>query len=287
VSGAQGVQALNFIDEKMNTQQLNGSITTSITTQNNRWQTDPFLLNPYSTPPLNALYTGPAPSVADDDKIFIKSVKSELRIVSLTNVAQRVKVFYYLAVKTSSVSITNLFSDVVVAGAFLQASSASAPSTIAGTTCTPGSYTNADLGVVPHQYRNFRKYFKLVHGDQFMLQPGDQISKPVDIVVNKMVSKEEASKASASYIPGLTLCTLVIVDAGLVGLETTLDSGVTRCAPGAAKIGYVVNDKYHFSALPVNRYDIHRLELGYNQVDTTDVRKIVDSEDKGVTQEVE
>lgn len=286
VSGSQGTQAHNFIDEKMNVAQLSGTTSTSFANQSNRWITDPFALNPYSAPITNSIYPSGGSAPAADDKLYIKSVSTEVRIVSLTNIAQRVKVFHYLCIKTPDSSIGGMFLDAVNSGAYLQTTSASGPNSNATNLCVAGAASMFDIGQVPHQYYTFRKFFKLIESDQFMLQPGDQISKHVKFMVNKMVTREQVT-STLQYVPGISVCTLVIIDAGLVGLEATLDAGTTRCAPGASKVGYVVNDIYNFAALPVNRYNIHRLEIGYNQNDGTDVRKIVNAEDAGVSQEVE
>lgn len=286
VSGSQGTQAHNFIDEKMNVAQLSGTTSTVFANQSNRWITDPFALNPYSAPIANSIYPSGGSAPAADDKLYIKSVSTEVRIVSLTNIAQRVKVFHYLCIKTPDSSIGGMFLDAVNSGAYLQTTSASGPNSNASTLCVAGAASISDIGQVPHQYYTFRKFFKLIESDQFMLQPGDQISKHVKFMVNKMVTREQVT-STLLYVPGISVCTLVITDAGLVGLEATLDAGTSRCAPGASKVGYVVNDIYNFAALPVNRYNIHRLEIGYNQNDATDVRKIVNAEDAGVAQEVE
>lgn len=287
----QGRQINSFGGCKLTKDQLNGNTSTNINNQDTQFATDPFLLNPYSTGPTNSIYTGPAPAVSSNDTIYIKTIESQFRIVSLNNIPQRVKFFVYLNKRTSSTGngdLNQVWADAISGNNYLQASSAAGPATIADTVIVPGTLNRTDIGVVPHSYSHFRKYFKLLHSDQFVLQPGDQMTKKIKYVVNKVISKKVIEMLSDDlYVPGYSIIPYFIVDAGLVGLETALDAGTVRCAPGSCKVGYLNQDRYTFGALPATRWTINRLEIGYNQVDTTSIRKIVDAEDSGVVQEVE
>lgn len=288
VEGGQGVQLVTTGNHMMNKNQLNGSTLTTLSSFTAYWETDPFQLNPYSTAPNNAIYTSVPAAVVADDKLCIKSVEHETRIVSLCTVPQRVKIFYYLCKKDGDNIPTTTWSEAVTAGSYLQPTAVSAPVNIAATTATPGYTTTSVIGQVPHKWATFRKFWKLVHSDQFMLQGGDQITVPVKIKVNKVITKQMLSSMNSTdnYISGLTIIPVVIVDAGLTGISTAVTTDAATCAPGYARIGMLCTEKYKFSAMPVNRFTIERSELGYirNDVTAGEVFKIINDVDTAVAE---
>lgn len=288
LEGNQGVQLVNSANYIMNKNQLNGVTQSTISSFVSSWATDPFQLNPYSNAPNNSIYAAVPTAVVADDKLCIKSVEQIIRIVSLCTVPQRVKIFYYLCKKDGDNSPLSIWSEAITASAYLQAAAASGPTNTTGTSVTPGYTSSTVVGQVPHKWATFRKFWKLVHSDQFMLQGGDQMNVPVKINVNKVVTKQMLASMSTSdtFISGLTIVPVIIVDAGLTGVSNSVTTDASTCAPGYARIGILSTEKYQFSAMPVNRFTIERSELGYirNDVTTGDVFKLINDVDTAVAE---
>jgi len=288
LEGAQGVQLVNTGNYMLTKTQLGGTTTGSLSNFVTSWATDPFQLNPYSTAPNNAIYTGVPAAVVADDKLCIKSIKHILRIVSLCTVPQRVKVLYFLCKKDGDATPSTIWSEAISASAYLQASQASGPTNSGSSAFTAGYTSSNVVGEVPHKWPTFRKFWKLVHSDQFMLQGGDQMSVPVNIEVNKVITKQMLSSMTTSdvYISGLSIIPMIIVDAGLTGISSSVTTDANTCAPGYARIGVLATEKYTFGAMPVNRFTIERNELGYVRQDVTvgEVFKIINDVDTAVAE---
>ncbi|UJO02141.1 ORF2 [Ninurtavirus momolo] len=336
-ASTEGRQATGFVSELLNFNQLNASTTTDLRFFDTQWATDPFQLNPYSTAPNNAIYTAVPPAVVASDKLYIRSIDHELRFVSMTNIAQRVKVYYstapnnaiYTAVPPAVVasdklyirsidhelrfvSMTNIAQRVKVyymlcnmntdkdvstiwgdclakTEGYLQTVNTTLISIAAlGGVTSAGSEFTSDVGETPFKSTGFRKFFKLLHKDQFILQPGDQQQINMKFHINKMIVKQQLADMDAStrLIRGFTIIPYVIVDGALVGIAT-VGGTATQIGPGAPKVGMLARDNYHFAALPVNRFTIQRAEVGYLRNDTVDDQKTIDDTDKVVLQTLE
>lgn len=249
------------------------------------WATDPFLLNPYSTPAVNAIYSlGAPPAVADADTIFINSITTTFRFVSLENIAQRVKVFWLLCKKTNNVSPPTLWANHLNGGdeGYMQPVNATGPTSIAaGGVIIPGMAQTSNPGIEPQQNPGFRKMWKLLHKDQFMLQPGENMSLERKLIYNKRVLRRMLTDIGTNqYVAGLTVFPIIIVDGALTGVGTVGSGGVASyVSPGATKVGILQQDVVSLSAMTANRYTIKRVETGYYMNDSTDIVHAVNDVD--------
>jgi len=281
-SKSQGQQALAQLGVLFNRNQLSGTTSTLRADFADKWATDPFLLNPYSTPPNNAIYSAAAPGVASNDKIFIKYADHEMRFVSMETVAQRVKVMYFLCKKNTNRSITSLWQTILTSESYLQTTQAYA-SFIAIASITPGFTDVNQIGETPNTLKGFRNFFKLIDEDQFILQPGDQIQINRKFHFNKYVLKDTMTSMNTGdlYMPGISVVPMVFIDGALVGISIDVGtSAASEVAPAATRVGILQKDKYVFAAVPVNRFVIKRVETGYLRDDTTQFQKHIDDTDQ-------
>lgn len=280
LGNVQGRQAVSVGMEIFTKDQL-GGVTTNVLGSTSQWDTDPFLLNPYSTAPQNSIYPNTPNEVVATDKLFIKNVKSHLRIVSMESIPQRVKVYWILNKRNTNLSATTIWSTSIANNAgYLQTGSV-APSTLATSTFTSGYAHNYDIGQTPFGCPDFRKFFKLLDKDQFILQPGDEITVSRTFIMNKMYYKNTILTMSTEdrYVPGYTITPVIVVDGSLVGIASNLGTEAGRVAPGATKVGVFSSDHITFAATPASRFNIVRNEPAYTAGDTTDTLKHLNDTD--------
>lgn len=277
IKQVEGRQGIGQGMEIFNLNQCLG-VTSNAVNNAGAWGTDPFQLNPYSVAPTTAIYPGIA-GVASEDKIFIKDVDHCLRIVSMTTIPQKIKIYWMLCKKNTTTSVAQLWTN-LLDDTSLGQGAATAPTTLAGPlTFQPGKGFTNDLGRTPYQVPAFKKFWKLLSRDQMILQPGDEISVKRKFVYNRMLQKGMLEEVSGLYVPGYTVLPFVIVEGSLVGISTALGVEATQVAPGSCKVGIFSKDTINFKATPVNRYSIERNEPAFIRNDTTDVLKQVDDTD--------
>lgn len=281
-SGAQGRQITRQGMELFNINQCLG-VTSNAINNSGAWGTDPFTLNPYSTAPANAIYPGIA-GVANEDKIFIKDVYHHLRISAMATIPMKVKVMWFLNKKDNGGSLTGLWSSLLDGTALGQGNNL-APTSLAGPlTFTPGKAFTNDIGRTPMQVPAFKKFWKLISSDQFVLQPGDEVSIKRKFIYNKLLQKSLLQELVGFYVPGYTIVPLILVEGSLVGISESVGVESTQCAPGSCKIGIFTKDVINFNATPINRYSIERNEPAFIRNDITDVLKQIDDTDQVVAE---
>jgi len=267
---------------QMTRNQLTGAVLAAdISEFGSRFQTSPFELNPYSTAPNNDIYTNVPGAVVAADKIYIRSVKSELKFVSMCPIAQKVQVYFYLCQKDHDDNPVNAWNDILTTTKFLQPASGVGPVTYAGIQpLTLGGLLIDYPGSQPPARMSQR--WKVLHKDQFMLQPGDNLSLTRTFIINRMMNKDFLSEHTQNFMRGVTICSMVVTEGAIVGLGDTNSfpaTNVDKVTNGRTKLGYVHTDTYQFAALPVNRFDITRAEIGFIQNNTTNITSIIDADD--------
>jgi len=251
------------------------------------WGTDPFELNPYSTAPANAIYTATPLAVIAGDKLCIKYFTTKIHMVSLSPIAQRVQIYWYLCKQSSDDAPSAAWTDLDTELKYLQPTQGVGPATTAATTATLGFPVATNPDNKPPRRMHTR--WKELHKDQFMLQPGDNIHVARKFIYNRVITKSNLADMIGTYQKGWTITPMIIVQGAIVGLgtdgETYPPTNIDRVTYGKCKVGYVQTNEITFGALNANRFDIKRMEMGYVANNSTNATAIVDADDEEIKAE--
>lgn len=266
----------------LTTSQLYGLTNNFISNWKTTWATDPFLLNPYSAPATNSIYTLSLGDTASNDKYFIKDTVQTLSFVSLQPTACRVEVYWLICNTNTDRGPQSAWIDQLNSLRYAQPTLGEGAHTTAGITATGIGYGSvANPRTSPP--KGFYHYYKLLLKDQFMLQPGDNQSMKRTFVMNLMIQKDQIGDSQTTYLKGITICPLVVVNGALVGLgndgESFPPADIDRVTYGRIKVGFMHSCKVNFAALPVNRYEITRKEIGYVDGNSNNATAIIDADD--------
>lgn len=266
--------------------QLYGNTNTAISNYKEYWATNPFDLNPYSTPVYNSIYTQALGATAENDKYFIKDTVQTLQFVSLQPTACRVEVYWLLCNSSTDHPPQTCWIDEVNSQRYAQPALAEGAHTTAGgapTATGAGSVSNPRT--VPP--KGFYHWWKKLHYDVFMLQPGDNLSMTRIFEYNLMVQKNQIGDSNYQFLKGVTLCPLVVVNSAVVGIgadgQAFPPTDIDRVTYGRSKVGFIHSCKMNFAALPVNRYQITRKEIGYVDGNSNNATAIVDADDEEIS----
>lgn len=268
------------------TPQLYGNTNSAISNYKEYWATSPFDLNPYSAPVYNSIYTTNLGTIAENDKYFIKDTVQTLSFVSLQPTACRVEVYWLLCNSSTDHPPQTCWIDEVNSQKYAQPAFAEGAHTTAGVTPTAtGGGSVANPRTVPP--KGFYHWWKKLHYDVFMLQPGDNMSMVRVFEYNLMVQKNQIGDSNYQFLKGVTLCPLVVVNSAIVGIGTDGQSfppaDIDRVTYGRSKVGFIHSCKMNFAALPVNRYDIIRKEIGYVDGNSNNATAIIDADDEEIS----
>jgi len=254
------------------------------------WATSPFELNPYSTAPANAIYSATPGAVISGDKLCVKHFVSKIHMVSLSPIAQRIQVYWYLCKQSSDDSPSAAWTDLDTELKYLQPLQGVGPAVTSGapSTTTQAGYpvsTNPDNKPPKRMFTRWKE----LHKDQFMLQPGDNIHLARKFIYNRVITKATLADMIGVYQKGWTVTPLIIVQGAIVGLgsdgEAYPPTNIDRVTYGKCKIGYVQTNEITFGALSANRFDIKRMEMGYVAGNSTNATAIVDADDSEIAAE--
>lgn len=294
IYGSSGTQIVCNLLEIANNQQLSGTTSSGATLRSdNKWDVDPFLLNPYSTPPGNTIYTTavPARGYMSSDEIRLLSCNTTISLLNMNSVPCSVEVNYLLCKRSDSNGPRNLGDTLFAAEGFRQVGNI-ATSTLSGTTAAGGSINNCtEYGVSPYSLRDFGRFWTSIGHTKFILQPGDERSLTWKITWNKLITKAWLEQqASNTYLAGITVVPLLIVRGGMVGVASEAGAEASDVTYSELKVGVISQHKYKFGAVPVNRYKIQRIYQGelvnVESVGTQKEKQINDVDVVGVTQRV-
>lgn len=277
--GAQGKQGVNNLTEELNVLQMTGQTSTSDLNYAQQWSTDPWLLNPYSTAPQNAIYTNTPNSVEASDRIFIKSLDHRADLINLSSQAVKIDIYYCLCTSDTHWSPAGAWIRYFNEPRYLQPTAASGPSLEANSPIIGAAYYDL-LGQVPKNSQ-LQKMWKIIDHRKIILQGGDTIKTHTKFVLNKTYTREQFTMLSATnvgYKAGLSLVPMMIQNGSLVGYEPDGINGVpaTQVSYCHTKVGVVTQDVISFAALPAPRFNIKRMEIGTLQETTNQPVKISD-----------
>lgn len=266
--------------------QMYGNTSIFIANYKENWATNPFELNPYVTPVYNNIYTQALGAIAENDKYFIKDTVQTLSFVSLQPTACRVEVYWLLCNVNTDRDPQQAWIDAVNSLRYAQPALAEgAHTTAAITPNATGAGSVSNPRTVPP--KGFYHYWKKLHYDVFMLQPGDNMSMVRTFVYNLMVQRNEIGDSSNQFLKGISLCPLVVVNSAVVGIGADGQAfppvDIDRVTYGRSKVGFLHSCKMNFAALPVNRYEITRKEIGYVDGNSNNATAIIDADDEEIS----
>lgn len=261
VEGTQGTQGVDFPEALMTRQQIIGDTNNGIL-ERIRWADDPFLLILGPNADASTIYPGPFPAVNTNDKLYLRKVDTTLELLSMTNVAQHV-IIYWLMPKTDTSKNPRQMWEEILASKYSTQGPAVIPANVGTLTATAGTSTILLHGQMPFDHPEFRKAWTYVNKEEIVLQPGDQRKYEMKIQYNTILNRQEfVSNRQGTYMKGVTVVPFIIAKAGLVGIEGSGDMNTTRVAHGFTKVGVLQTHKIKFGALPATRPNTARTYQG-------------------------
>lgn len=260
----EGLDAVEQFKKSFTYNQLVG-ITSVVRNDVDHWACEPTSLNPYeySDPSGTGSYFNT--QVYDNDKYSIKGVKQVLSVLNLSTIAAKCKIYWLLHKHDSQYDPEQVWQQCLADAQYGQAAQVTAASTLT-VNATAGQPQYLNLGQDPFQCPGFRQMFKLLHREDFVLQPGEthEISGYIKMnrVIDKIRIKQEkpgyqisSTNATPMYIGGLTITPFLIYEGALVHIE---DSSTEEITTGRCKLGAFVENEYIFKFLPTNRLATQR-----------------------------
>lgn len=272
ISGPIGDQQVAVLKGTMTYNQLAG-VTSNVIADENKWQSDPMLLNPFvNVQQASSYFPGPLPVYAANDRFAVKSISVSLSMLSMEKIAQKVTVMFMLCRHNTTVPPNTQWVQALVAEGMTQLDNFS-PANLATTVATAGKFTPNLVGQMPTS-RIFTKLWKCIGTHSVVLQPGDQRSIRGHFNVNKSVTREWLTAQSTNlYLGGFSIVPLVIIHGALVAI-TDNQTGMahalrpTQVTYGATKVGFLQKVSLNFFALPVTRISTVRAARNYIVADT-------------------
>lgn len=278
-TGLQGHQVSDYGEILFGRDQLLGETISSDRKDRGRYADDLFKLNPFNAVPTSALYSAVTPAATD--MLYIKNVNLKLDMLSMIKVPMEV-IVYFMSPKfdTDSTPLA-AWEQILVSKRLGQATPVGA-TTLAGTpTAVAGYAQTIDYGENPFVHSEFRKMWTAVSTKKLVIQAGEQRNLEVNIDYEKIISRQTIKdERKMYYLKGLTIVPFIIVRAALEGVASDGSSAATEVSYSQPKIGFVVNQRMIFGALPQSRISTARTFTGQLVNDTTDVAKIIDDNDQ-------
>lgn len=273
----EGLQYVSALPNLATRQQLIGA-TSNLRASTSTWDTDPFQLNPFVVVPDSNLYPNASAAVAADDKLLLATCHHHMNIINMENIPQTAIIHWYLAKRDNYYNPPDIWNNCVAAQNLTQAAAVGS-ALIATTTETPGGMSLGRYGADPEEYREFKKHYKCIAKHQVCLQPGDQQNLKLVFKWNKLINKTLLNLLPDSYaggatggaplyqpvqfIKGITICPMIILRAGLVGVRPSSGVLASEVTYGPTRVGVLCNNEWVFKALPVARISTSRQSTGY------------------------
>lgn len=277
LESAQGRQTVNEIGCVWSRDALIGNTSTTRTLWS-KLDVSPFDLNPYVTAiSASTVYPGPFTGIAQD-KFCSLHVNQTVQCLSMTQSTSIVDVYWLMHKTDSDLTPTAVFNTELVAQALTQGSAVNA-SNLATTTAAGGADRSDVWGSEPFRNATFRKSFKCVHKESFVLQPGDQRNFSINLKYNKVYTKQYLTNRDSAYYANNTVWVYTRIRGGLAAVATGFVSGADEVSYAGVKVGFVIENKYALGALPQNKLTTSRVFTGIITNDVTDTLKEIDDED--------
>jgi len=257
--------------------QFNGTVDTGAASNN--FPDDPFQLNPYVNSP-NAIYSGPMPVVASTSLLGLSSVTHEMTMLNLETSAVQVHIMYVLCKDDTDKSPTVAWND----GLFQSSENQAAityRTTLANITSAGAGESIYSYGQTPYKVRMFKKYWKTIAEQKFILNGGDQKRISTKFNYKKFLSRAVLAAGGGIYMAGFTIIPLIIVRGAVVGVSTGADVASTEVTYASCRVGLLQTDKYNLCGMPAQLAEVRtrRVEGQLVNLDAGLVEKIIDDED--------
>jgi len=260
----EGLEAIEQFKKCFTYNQLIG-VTSNERSAVDYWGCEPTSLNPYeySDPSRTGSYFNV--QVYDNDKYSIKGCKQVLSVLNLSTIAAKCKIYWLLHKHDSQYDPTEVWQQCLADTRYGQQSQTYA-ATALDPTVTAGQPVYNNLGQDPFQCPAFRQMFKLLHREDFVLQPGEthEISGYIKMnrIIDKVRIKQEkpgykisSTDLTPMYVGGLTITPLILYEGALVHIE---DENLEEITTGRCKLGAFIENEYVFKFLPSNRLSTQR-----------------------------
>lgn len=247
-----------------------------------RWPDDPFKLNPFITSMApSTIYPGPIPETKPNDYLYLKSVNVVTKFLSMVTVPQKVRVYWVTPTFDTNITPSIQWFRILNAKNQTQSLNPTRP-TVATAGAAGGGEEISSVGSHPWEHIEFRKAWKCIKKQSFVLQPGDQRNLKFKINYEKALSRVTlVEQRTQMYLAGLTVVPMAIVEGGLVGIadpggETSLEVSYSN-----TKVGYLSEHFITFGALAANRIStVRRVEHQVVDVAGTEVKRMIDDVDE-------
>lgn len=208
---------------------------------------DPFQLNPYSQNNTNDMFPATR-KVANTGKLGLMKVKQQILLVNLTSAPVDVVVHWVLCKKDDSRNPIEKWQDLLQEtnqNAGMKAATFYGP--LGVETYTGGHIGTATYGASPWQVRSFKKFWKMVGKDKFVLQGGDQKKISIEFDYNRYLSRDIFVKSLGDFMAGYTIFPLILARGAGVGIGV---DEVTAMTFASIKLGLIQTDRYIYGAVP-------------------------------------
>lgn len=199
------------------------------------------------------------------DKIILRTVDYEVTLMNASNVSCEVQVLWFLCRKNTTKSVIETWQDSMDNLRLAQGGATAPTSADNRWQFNEGYATTQAYGTVPTQFTQFRKYWKLMSKDKFVLPPGDNHRIKFRILYNKVLDKAIAAQANASNdraIAGYTLVPLVIARGALVLVNGPTPNFVKTASFAATELAAGVSVTHNLSSLGTGRTSYNRFSAG-------------------------
>jgi len=255
---AQGLQNVDYGECAFTREQLIG-VTDSSRFNRQRWSDDPFLLNPYSTRPNNAIYTVAQPAaVAKNDILYIKSIKYTVEMLNMTILPQNSKIYFLCPNYDTNVNPIDQWVSILAAKSEGQVLAA-AQDDLLDVNAVAGGSSTTDPRQSPFVHGEFRNNWTTISKLDVILQAGEQVNFEFTVEINKVMSRDTVLNIRQNqFLRGITIFPLFITNAGLAGISAETGFEAAEVAYGEVKIGFIMNQHITFGALPTSRKSYER-----------------------------
>lgn len=194
----------------------------------------------------------------DQDAVYLGTHTSSMSITSMTNVPAHMELYFLLAKRDGNDEPVETWNKEALAMGNPQATWVP-PTNQAGAGITPGAPTEVFYGQDPTFNPVFKKYWKILKKQEFILQAGNTIRMEFSRPINHFFRKNSLPPDLHDMIAGLTFVPMIVVKPGPVAMKLT--SGETNYVLNTAayKFGVMTTDTTTLYPVPSARLAINRV----------------------------
>lgn len=267
MSGVQGLQVSDSPDIMCTRAQLLGDVLTNNRVDRDNWPDSPWNLvfNGHAGTAATPVFTTPPVAPFLSDKLCLQSASVNISCLSMKNVAQELTLYMLTPKHDTSQTPLNSWQTVMSNKSMGQPAPGVAQNTTT-TTATAGVSNPNIYGENPFTHKEFRKQWKVLKKQVFILQPGDSRRYSTKIHWNRVIDQATLrNQRTSAYLANITVFPFVIVRAGMCGIHEFADvtfGSALEVVHANAKVGFLCNQHFTFGALPTARVSTNRTYIG-------------------------